>query len=438
LTSEVVLGNGFGVVLCADSFTTRGDRRTYDGARKIIGLEEPHRVGVLHSNAVNFHGVPYETLLENWLHGLPDQRFATMIEYAESFASYLSDSMSLFMDDTQSAREYLQDWRRRLHRTWRFLKDNGSLDDGDVREYFEKLIADYSTEDRQAASNYAGKVLDALGRGSRRNLLEMECHEQGCNDSSHSSLEGVVDHFFADEVAEDVLKLIYDWVRLFSGLMHPTDADATLVFVGYAGKDALPSLVEIRFEAIFLGRLFYFMEDNRRADREGSGFALFATYGQSNEIWRFIREAGLNPHYSDHIVAEKFSKFKDSPNDPQNDFESVASGEYFGTETATESVSAPSGSFNHVEDLQSQISGELEQVARRNIRDSLASFASMNLKNLSSIAQRFVQLQNLSLDLRGELPTVGGPLMTAVITPQHGFVMLPGGPEDITFRGQID
>lgn len=415
MTSEIVIGNGFGLVLCADTATTRGRTRTYDGARKLIGLPMPHRIGVLHAGMVTFHGVPYETLLENWIHALPAQRFARLSDYAESFSDYLKECVSTFLSDTEASSEYLRVWRHRLWKMWSYLRDNDLLSDAEIAEYFSHLVDKYSEDDINHGRNFANAVFDAVGRGSRRNLLEAECVEAKCNDLTHSSLEGAVDRYFAETASPATLDLIYRWVRYFSGLMHPCDSDdsATIVFAGFAEKDALPALVEISVEAVFLGRLFADQERMERAQRNPGGFTLFRTFGQSNEIWRFIREAGLNPHYHEQVVKSSFSNLEGESH------EAVEEEEHNGNP-----LSDPDERIGRVH---SEITDELRRLADENIGSAMSSFASMNLMNLAAIANRLVLLQNLSLDLRGELPTVGGSLVTATVTLQHGFSIYSGG-----------
>jgi hypothetical protein len=414
MTAEIVIGNGFGVVLCADTATTRRGERTYDGARKLIGLPLPHRIGVLHAGMVTFHGLPFETLVENWLHGLPNQRLPRIADYAESFSDYLCEAVPTYMSEVDIARDYLHDWRHRLLRTADYLKDTDSFNEQSIHQYFTDLIDEYNQEDIKRGERFAAKVFEALGAGSRRNPLEAECVEYGCPDLSHSSLEGIAHIFFGEVASPETLDLIARWMKLFSGLHHPCDSSsmATIVLAGYADRDALPTLVQIDIEAFAFGRLFSFTRATKHANRQGAGFVLLETFGQSDEIHRFIREAGLSPHYHQEVVKNSFSQFS------QIDSHAV---ENSGPEMTSDVDDNSNGPDGHMSRLGEEISHELEQVAERNTGTALSSLSSMNLKNLATMAERLVSLQNLALDLRGELPTVGAELVTATVTLQHGF-----------------
>jgi hypothetical protein len=190
--------------------------------------------------------------------------------------------------------------------------------------------------------------------------------------------------------------------------MHPCNGSATIVFAGYADRDALPTSVELEIEAFAFERLFYSVESQDRAEKNGAGFVLFRTFGQSDEIWRFIREAGLGVHFHQNIVRNSLSRYEGPAK------------EQFETGIIDEVNSSGDVEF---ENMSSEIYHELERVAGQNMRRALGTLASMNLRNLATMAERLVALQNLSLDLRGELPTVSAELVTAIVTPQHGFVI---------------
>lgn len=424
MTSEVVIGNGFGVVLCADTATTRGKRRTYDGARKLIGVPSPHRLGILHSGIVTLHGLPYETLLENWIHSLPPQRLLRLSDYAESFREYLVKSIPEYCDDDQRIKEFLSDWWRRVGRTWEWLQNAGKDSDADIRDYFSGLVGKFDDDDVRSGERWSARVWDVLGRNGRRNPVEIECREKDCSEMWHSSIEGIIDHFFDDVTSSETREVIYQWAKIFLGLYHPCDYSATVAFAGYGERDIVPAVIEMRIEAMMLDRLFGWVNDVESAERTSSGFAFLRTFGQDNEIVRFIREVGLDPHYHQEVVRGSLSKFE-TGHRPEGKVGEAGSAE-------EEDVRQSSGTYDF-DRAGHEISRELEDVAENNIEHALESLAGMNLRNLSMIAERLVSLQSLSLDLLGQLPTVGGKLVTAVVTLQHGFMTYSasGDPEGI-------
>jgi len=84
--------NGFGVALASDSAMTFGENRTYETAEKDMPLPAPHPIAVLHSGAVNVHGMPYSVLVSEWATSLGSTRLRTVPHYRQNFLSWLSDN----------------------------------------------------------------------------------------------------------------------------------------------------------------------------------------------------------------------------------------------------------------------------------------------------------------------------------------------------------
>ena len=100
MTSQLVLGNGFGVGMASDSAVTlvssEKPDRTYETAEKIFPLPMPHRLAMLTSGASLLHGLPFDVLLKEWIRSLGDARESQLrsVElYRESFLSWLRDNL---------------------------------------------------------------------------------------------------------------------------------------------------------------------------------------------------------------------------------------------------------------------------------------------------------------------------------------------------------
>ena len=425
MTTEVVIGNGFGVVLCADSVTTVGNRRTFEGARKILGLPQPHAIGVLHSGIVNFHGVAYETLLESWIHSLPDQRLGTVEDYRESFLKHLAKNLSSIDTELDLARLYLREFRNRLHRRANWLRRENKLTDVAIAAFYTDLIADYDEEQVAAAESWAPRVLEILGQGSRKNIVEQDCADNDCTDTSHASIEGAIEATYGSVASAETLEIVLQWSRLFLGLYHPVDSEATLAFVGYGARDLLPSLATFDIEGAFLGKVFYNSPRTRSCIKRGEHNVLFDTFGQDFDIWRLIREGGEDPNYSKKLISRQFDNYAHAENSATvepgaEEILTLVEGGV-GDEGATSDDHRSERTAADIEALHTLIEDEFDAVATENVDRTLSTFGGLNLYSLTSLAQRLVGVQSLSLDLRSELPTVGGQVTTAVITPQHGF-----------------
>ena len=124
MTSQVILGNGFGIAIASDSAVTMGNRRTYDTSEKIYPLPRPHSVAVLHSGNVLFHGMPYSTIIDGWIDSLGDHQLRFLDAYVENFRKFLVEEMSGWCDTEQQSSDYVFNMDGEFERIWNRLFKN--------------------------------------------------------------------------------------------------------------------------------------------------------------------------------------------------------------------------------------------------------------------------------------------------------------------------
>ena len=113
-----------------------------------------------------------------------------------------------------------------------------------------------------------------------------------------------------------------------------------------------------------LDRLFESVNDVESAERTSSGFAFIRTFGQDNEIVRFIREVGLDPHYHQEVVRGSLSKFE-AGHRPEGKVGEAGSAE-------EQDVRQSSRTYDF-DRAGHEIARELEDVAENNIERALES-----------------------------------------------------------------
>ena len=408
MTAEVVIGNGFGVVVASDDATTSANRRTYEGANKIIGLPLPHSLAVLHTGRVLLHGVPFSTFVNNWITSLPPKSLNKVEDYVESFTTFVKDQIEDYSSSVEIARTYIADWQERVRDVYYWLYNSGSLDPESIKSHFKSQVESWGGDLTQNQRDFGSRVFALLGEGTRHNLLEDDCRSSGCPELDHSSIEGVIRHWFADETDEEGVTYALEWAKLFLSKFHPSTGRNIITFVGYGAKDFLPVCDSHDFEGVILDRLFQRGFRHAKAEWTQSGYVLFETFGQRDEITRFVREAGLDADYSSQIVADRVEKLK------------VASTPSAGQNQDMELDDSPSGKSPY-ETIASEIASGLSDATSRNEFETRSALAGMNLRTCASIAARLIHIQNLALDLRNELPTVGSEVQVAVITKANGF-----------------
>lgn len=97
--------NKVAVAVASDSSVTMSTSakilRSYPTAEKILPLDLPHRVAVLHSGSTELLRVPYAVLLGEWKRSL-ERPLDRVSDYARSFSDWVEQQTGLFDDANQS------------------------------------------------------------------------------------------------------------------------------------------------------------------------------------------------------------------------------------------------------------------------------------------------------------------------------------------------
>jgi hypothetical protein len=414
MTAELIIGNGAGMVAAADTTTTSGRIRTYDGAVKLVGLDRPHSVAIMHAGPVLLHGVPYLTFIENWRLTLPNKAFNRVRDYADSFRDYVQETIDEDIPEIDWLRDWIEDWKRFVWHIHDELEQLGELDAKGIHKYFKERLGRFESGQRPTNPDLTEAVYERLGKGAVLNPLEAECRSDGCVNDQHASIEGVLDLVFGKYFTEKSRDAAQTWARNWLGWFHPAPSSATLVFAGYGEKEFVPASSSVNIEAYAFGRLFGPKGHNEVAQRihPRCGYALIESYGQDQEICRFLLQAGLSPHFSQGAVKDALRGMSRDDRDA-----SQSPGE----NTTEESGSPEVPDADPLRLAEAEINMSLNKIEDRNLSHVRMSVSTMNLSNLVSVATRLLGLQNLAQDLHNELPTVGSDIVVAVVTKAHGF-----------------
>jgi hypothetical protein len=430
MTAEIIIGNAGGLVVAADTTTTSGRIRTYEGAVKVVGLDPPHSVAILHGGPVLLHGVPFLTLIENWAQSLPNKAFNRVRDYAESFSNFVGESIEENIPEIDWLRDWVFQWRGFVGHIYDELRQMGELNPKGVDRYFKARLARFESGERFTDPELTEIVYQRLGKGQELNPLEAECRTDGCVNDKYASIEGVLESFFGKFFTEKSRKTAQKFARAWIGAYHPAPCSATLVFAGYGEKDFVPASSSVNIEAYAFGRLFGSEGHHASAQRihPSGGFALIESYGQDREILRFINQAGLSPHFSQGAVKDAIQGISR---------ESAKTAEAQGANTTKES----GGGTSEADPLrlaEAEITLSLAEIEGRNLSHVRMSLSTMNLSNLVSVAYRLLGLANLAQDLHNELPTVGSDIVVATVTKTGGFKFVdPTSAAPVEWSGEV-
>ena len=415
MTSQLILGNGFGVAVASDQAVTIGNRvRTYENAKKIHPLADPHRLAVLQSGHVGLCGMPVGVLLEDWKNSLGTQQ-RTVEGYRDNFLTWLQDNLNDWTTSTE--RDGLAWWS--LDADLEELWDDVQTEVGPGRE--EKSQADLQEEVLRFVREANRKLLEYP-------IFEHELEAMADEIFDRLSQEGAdgrpmlserVDYWFDDPGSDEISQEVHRYLRLQVGrtINFPNRTSTFLAFTGYGANDLLPHWSGVYLYGAIGNHVCRNLWPMQKARRRGSSYAMVHPFGQREMIdqvlygWdrKFAEDAAEATF--EHIAGQE-RKPVDPPNPTGGD---DILGEHGNAEDQDEAASTK-------EDWRATLMEKSTDLAwKRRGEPALRTIASLPLSSLADAAGSLVSIQNLSQNIHGELPTVGGYIDVATITKGEGF-----------------
>ncbi len=404
MTSQLILANGFGAAVASDSASTLGATRkkprTYETAEKIHPLGDPHRLAALHNDAVHLLGMPVGVLIDEWKASL-GSRLQSVEGYRDSFLTWLGDN--------------LDNWSTSVDREWNSFE---SLD----RRLWQMARSVEEEVESVAEALRHGTALTVV-RETNEMLESWEPNDSRLKDMADDILarwgaegeEGIpsfrsrIEHWFGGlprsaEIDQEIERFIRLTVE--GGYEFPSDAFTEVTFVGYGQKEMFPSAASVRIFGAVGPHVARILLPPVLAEPNGSSYSLILPLAQRDVIDQVL--TGLHTPMTRHAADMTVERLAGVHSDPEvSPQEPVPLG-------------VPEGGV--AESIRSELMVDLMKVSRDNFLDpALATVAGMPLGSLAEMAGALIAVQNLTLDIRGELPTVGGNIDVGTITLSDGF-----------------
>ena len=396
MTSQIILGNGHGIALASDSAVTMGKLRTYDTSEKIYPLAFPHCIAVLHAGNVLFHGMPYTTIINEWARSLGNVPLRTVPYYVENFRKYLVDRLSSWVTDQDLARDFIRAMSQEFERIHQILKQLEIDQQAEkVHETWQEEVDRLDRLEDEASlspshQRWADKVFNQLlPTGAYGELW---------------SISELIEYWFTDIArSEEIDWLIKRYVWLSISKHYPTseETSALLTFTGYGSEVMVPCYVSLEMHGAIDDAIQWDLIAEQYAQRSGSGMFLMNCMGQRDSIDLFLFG------YDENLVRGTKAAVSDF---------------LYKSDNAIEERLAESSTAASQTSIDQAIEGSVREFSEMNYFSAIrGTIAGMPLDSLTNTARRLIDIQCLSLDLRGRLPTVGGPVRSARITKSHGF-----------------
>jgi len=399
MTTQIVLGNGYGLALATDSAVTVAGRRTYETSEKLILLGDAHPVAVLVSGSVTQFSLPIQVLLREWSKTLESGQLRKVADYRESFISWLRDNIDEFPEAERRLIDTFWSVDVYLHGCWR---DSSGSDD-------------YPTiaEKTEATFEYLRYWIDRHEGYDKLDRLSEIGGEAGCaklidelwspREDYWVGLDSRINYWF-DDVDSSALGEIKGLLKRLLVLRASTwelfGDTSNVVFAGFGSKEMVPAVASVRLMGGFKSWISSSSSIPNSASKIGVGYFLFERYGQTDYIDNIL--LGYRSELIESAVGvlqEAGAKVPSDSEDPQ----------------------LSEGGREFVQDVSEQLWSAVTKGAEEQMLKPLRrAISAMPLRSLADAARSLVGVQALGKAISAELQTTGGRIEVALVSRADG------------------
>lgn len=408
MTCEVVVLNRLGLSLAADSAVTfrsasaNGDSTTYSsGANKIFQLTENEPVGLMVYNNATLQGVPWELIVKSYRAKFGDSSCSALNDYKASLATYIEEQEELFplQHRERETKSLLAQaallFIRQISLSHPLLLEPSQATDSEWNEF----ITEVSDTVVQAPLNSIFTDNDI--EESKRKYSAWLTNELIEHSTDQTTLQHLKDKLASSNVADLIIEGAYKLFEELFGVNY-----TGVVFAGYGNNDFFPGFYETKYFGFLDNKLVWIDASSQIVD-----------HNQASAIEAFARQAMVETF----LVGAAPSIWQSA----QSSFKTHA-------HKACEEALKKAGANLAPPDLNAVVQNALDGFIRAWRSNASANHyapllnvvASLNIEELSELAETLVMLESLKEKVTSRTQSVGGPVDVAIITKSEGLVWI--------------
>lgn len=402
MTTQVIMGNGYGAAIASDSAVTVGGRYVHETSEKLVCLDAPHSVVALVSGAVDQYGLPVQVLLNEWKSRLGNSRLRTVGDYRENFLSWYRSNVNDFPIGIEHEQFVFWQIDNHLRNWWRQSsghEENETLEQrtGAVSALLEREVDDHLALEKIDRFNDSG------GDAEIKRIID---HLWVARDGVWPGLEERIRYWFDDiepEQLSDVCERFRRLLELRASTWSLFGPITSVVFAGFGDRDLVVSTADVALMGGLGSFVSTFQYPTRQAVAEGNSYWFIQTAGQAEYIDNILR--GYRQDVVDTVVQRMRAQAAPQVESDQVQFD----------------LGLPDNSAALAGELWSAFKDESESRFLQPLRDAVSA---MPLKSLAEAVRSLVGVEALGKVISGQLPTTGGAIEVVVVTRSEGILRL--------------
>ena len=242
-----------GIAFAADSaatVTSKSGQKITHHANKLFSLSKYQPVGIAIYNNLNFHGIPWDSIIKMYRNSLGDKKYNTVSEYVTSFWSYIKKNILPSIKHEQYA--YLKEGIMRMyaqHKKHAIAEIGGTLDDTNKTEYFAKMLDkmnDFVVGNTTVAPDYKDYKIQSLEKSAKSVIDEV-------------LKEDLADDFCPEDYRQTFVSSVFTLIT-YNLFGFWSDIFTGTVFFGYGEKELLPTCYNYHVNIAMEDRIKYSLE----------------------------------------------------------------------------------------------------------------------------------------------------------------------------------
>lgn len=405
MTCEVLVGNGCGIALAADSaitLTVPGTGRSYcSGANKIFQFSNDDPVGIMIYNAASLHDMPWEVIIKAFREDLQGKKFATLKEYRENFIEYLNFGNTILLSESLRRHGSFNAFRTAALEMLRIATKGYPLPRGaqppkeNISVWLQNLTASFN---QSKAYSVHPSLLETERDQYLSEATELIAKDLQSVITSDLPFLGGVN---ATEWAAAAIRFAFATPSKLANLL------TGIVIAGYGNNEYLPGYCHFSLHG-FIGTRIAWTPINSEQVTIGRRPSLINAFARRAMVETFIQGASAEAWRAGRDAFSRWAK-----------------------ETVQRVAEQTNNSIDNklVDRVISSTALQFDRQWRHQTFNAHLSplknvVATLTLEELAELAENLVMLESLKEKVTSRTQSVGGPVDLAVITKSEGLVWI--------------
>ena len=411
MTAVVGIMNKRGIAIAADSAVTMtrdGDVKIANSANKMIRLSSAQPVSVMVVGNACFLDTPWDIIIRRYRQKRGDSSLPSVEAYVDDFLAYLPTEKQLRNLPYENA--YVMDAIKYCFNLINMSVPCFETDDDDnitnlkeVIQAFKEGIAQTREEwkDAQPSTAFKGYTFKMFKKFVSR------LWDKFVEDKTEDFFSSYPKALFKP-IKDGLLELVFTYL-----IAYRDDAETLLVFSGFGADEEYPSLIAVKVNEGFDGRVCYRIEDKDKVHITDKNEAAICPYAQS-DIMRALL-TGVNPVF-------KRAAFYSNANS-YGEYDSQVKIHLITNDEMSDKLDTAINKVKH-DDLCHSFASQEEKRENASWQSWINALKNYDLQDMAHLAENLVAITSFERHVTFKQEGVGGPIDLAVITKNDGFVWL--------------